>query len=165
MEVWAVAGLVDIKQIGEVLGVRPHMLSELRRSFHLRLVMRSINGRRALTCEAEEFRRLIGKVGDVPQHVIANGRYLQGMEAARVFSARGLSCADLVDAIMDDLLPAVRIAGSDPQSGRLYFERMAIHDAALQLATKSRDVPSGTDGEVDIQTQIALSAVSPSDWR
>lgn len=33
MEVWAVAGLVDIKQIGEVLGVRPHMLSELRRSF------------------------------------------------------------------------------------------------------------------------------------
>lgn len=128
--------LVDLKQLGEVLGFKPEVLSDLRQSFHLRLVMRSINGRRALTCEAEEFQRLIAKATDLPQSLAASGNYLQGMEAVRVFSERGLSCADLVDAIVDDILPATRIAGSDPQTGRFYFERKAIHEVALLLAER-----------------------------
>lgn len=137
--------LVDLKQIGEIIGVGPHMLSELRRSFHLRLVMRSVNGRRALTCEAEEFERLIEKVGYISQNVVARGGYLQGKEAARVFSRRGLSCADLVDAIMDDMLPAVRIVGSDPNTGRLYFEKRAVHEVARQLSARSTDEPRWDD--------------------
>lgn len=137
--------LVDLKQIGEIIGVGPHMLSELRRSFHLRLVMRSVNGRRALTCEAEEFERLIEKVGYISQNIVARGGYLQGKEAARVFSRRGLSCADLVDAIMDDMLQAVRIVGSDPNTGRLYFEKMAVHEVARQLSSRSTDEPRWDD--------------------
>lgn len=153
--------LVDLKQVGEILGFRPHILSDLRCSFHLPLVMRSINGRRALTCEVEDFQRLIGKAAEVPRSSLAGGGYIQGMEAFLDFSERGLSSADLVDAIVDDILPAKRIAGSDPQLGRLYFERKAIRAVARLLADRAglgdQELETGNNHQMPVDERFDRS--------
>ncbi|WP_409817051.1 hypothetical protein [Parvibaculum sp.] len=153
--------MVDLKQVGEILGFRPHILSDLRCSFHLPLVMRSINGRRALTCEVEDFQRLIGKAAEVPRSSLAGGGYIQGMEAFLDFSERGLSSADLVDAIVDDILPAKRIAGSDPQLGRLYFERKAIRAVARLLADRAglgdQELETGNNHQMPVDERFDRS--------
>jgi hypothetical protein len=83
------------------------------------------------------------------------------MEAFLDFSERGLSSADLVDAIVDDILPAKRIAGSDPRLGRLYFERKAIRAVARLLADRAglgdQELETGNNPQMPVDERFDRS--------
>lgn len=125
-----------------VLGFDGEDMSEIKHSFHMPLIMRPFNGAHGYVVDADAYNRMLGKAAIMPRGSYMQSPYVQGMEAVRVFRERGLTSADLVDAIFDNLLPVTRISYARRIDRRFHFALEDLKFSAERLGTRAHRDPT-----------------------